>query len=63
VAAIDSPAAGDADIDDLLAAYDAAFAAGTPGDVLPVLASTLEAGISPDAVDRVKALAAPLLGD
>jgi hypothetical protein len=63
VASIDDPPVGDADIDDLLAAYEAAFAAGTPGDVLPVLASTLAAGIHPDAVDRVKALAAPLLGD
>ena len=63
VAAIDDPPLGDAGIDDLVTAHDAAFAAGTPGDVLPVLAGTLEAGVSPDAVDRVKALAAPLLGD
>jgi valyl-tRNA synthetase len=63
VAAIDDPPPGEAGIDDLLAAYDAAFAAGTPGDVIPLLAGLLEQGISPDAVDRVKALAAPLLGD
>ncbi|MEY2475665.1 MAG: valyl-tRNA synthetase [Actinomycetota bacterium] len=63
VAAIDSPPLGDADIEDLLVAYDAAFAAGDPGDVLPVLATTLAAGVTPDAVDRLKALAAPLLGD
>lgn len=63
VAAVDDPPTGEAEIDDLLAAYDAAFAAGTPGDVLPVLAGTLDEGISPDAVDRVRALAAPLLGD
>ncbi|MDQ1372671.1 MAG: valyl-tRNA synthetase [Actinomycetota bacterium] len=63
VAGIDDPPLGAAGIDDVLAAYDAAFAAGTPGDVIPMLAGTLDEGISPDAVDRVKALAAPLLGD
>ena len=63
VGCIDDPPAGEAEIDDLLAAYDTAFAAGTPGDVLPILAGTLAAGISPDAADRVRALAAPLLGD
>jgi valyl-tRNA synthetase len=63
VAAIDDPPIGEAGIEDLLIAYDAAFTAGTPGDVIPLLAGLLEQGISPDAVDRVKALAAPLLGD
>lgn len=63
VAAVDDPPVGESGIDDLLAAYDAAFAAGTPGDVLPVLSGTLDAGVKPDAADRVRALAAPLLGD
>jgi valyl-tRNA synthetase len=63
VACIDDPPAGDTELDDLLVAYDAAFAAGTPGDVVPLLVGILEAGISPDAADRVRALAAPLLGD
>jgi hypothetical protein len=63
VACIDDPPAGETEIDDLLAAYDLAFLSGTPGDVLPILAGTLEAGINRDSADRVRALAAPLLGD
>jgi valyl-tRNA synthetase len=63
VASIDAPPAGDAALDDLLTAYDAAFVAGTPGDVLPVLAGVLDAGVTRDAAARVRGLAAPLLGD
>jgi hypothetical protein len=63
LAALDAPPEGDGDVDALVEAYAAAFAAGIPGSVMPLLASTLEEGINPESADRVRALAAPILGD
>lgn len=63
VEGIDQPAEGEADIDALAAAYDAAFAAGTPAAAVAALAAAVETGVRAGAADRVRALAAPILGD
>jgi valyl-tRNA synthetase len=63
VAAVDDPAEGDADVDALVDAYAAAFAAGTPAIAVGLLDAALHEGIRPSAVDRARALAAPILGD
>jgi valyl-tRNA synthetase len=63
VARVDQPPDGDGDVDALVEAYTVAFVAGVPGDVMPVLAATLDAGVNPESADRVRALAAPILGD
>lgn len=63
VAAVDNPPEGDADVDALVEGYTAAFAAGTPGVAVALLAAALQEGVRPGAADRVRALAAPILGD
>ncbi|HEX9969409.1 MAG TPA: class I tRNA ligase family protein [Acidimicrobiales bacterium] len=63
VAAVDEPADGDADIDALVEGYLAAFAAGTPGVAVTLLATALHQGVRPETADRVRALAAPFLSD
>lgn len=63
VAALDDPPEGEGGIDELVESYGAAFAAGRPGLALALLATALEDGIRASAVDRVRALAAPILGD
>lgn len=63
VAAVDDPPEGDADVDTLVDGYLAAFAAGTPGVAVGLLATALHEGIRPGTADRVRALAAPILGD
>ena len=63
VAAVDAPVDGEADVDALTEAYDHAFSSGTPGVAVHLLGSALDAGVRPEAADRVRALAAPILGD
>nr|MDQ3757706.1 class I tRNA ligase family protein [Actinomycetota bacterium] len=63
VAEVDDPPEGDAEVDSLVEACDAAFAAGTPATALGLLGNALHEGIRPSAADRVRALAAPILGD
>jgi hypothetical protein len=63
VAAVDEPAEGDADVDALAEGYAAAFAAGTPAVAVGLLATALHEGLRPGTADRVRALAAPILGD
>ena len=63
VAAVDDPPAGDTDVDALVEGYLAAFAAGTPGVAVGLLATALHDGLRPGTADRVRALAAPILGD
>jgi valyl-tRNA synthetase len=63
VAEVDDPPEGDVDVDALVEAYDAAFAAGTPATAIGLLDNALHEGIRPSAADRVRALAAPVLGD
>jgi hypothetical protein len=63
LAALDDPPEGESDVDALVEAYATAFAAGIPGSVMPLLASTLDEGINRESADRVRALAAPILGD
>ncbi|HVF75713.1 MAG TPA: class I tRNA ligase family protein [Acidimicrobiales bacterium] len=63
VAAVDDPPEGEADIDALVEGYTAAFAAGTPGVAVGLLAAALQEGVRPAVADRVRALAAPILGD
>jgi valyl-tRNA synthetase len=63
VAEVDEPPEGDADTDALAEACDAAFAAGTPAVAVGLLSRALHEGVRPSAADRVRALAAPILGD
>jgi valyl-tRNA synthetase len=63
VARVDEPPEGTADVDELVEAYTAAFAAGIPGSVMPQFAATLDEGVNPESADRIRALAAPILGD
>ena len=63
VVAVDDPPEGGAGLDALVDAYNAAFAAGIPGSVMPQLAATLDEGVNPESADRIRALAAPILGD
>jgi valyl-tRNA synthetase len=63
VDALDEPPDGDAGIEELVDAYDAAFAAGRPGLAIGLVAAAVEEGVRPSAVDRIRALAAPILGD
>jgi valyl-tRNA synthetase len=63
VAAVDDPPEGEADVDALVEGYLAAFAAGTPGVAVGLLSTALHEGIRPGAADRLRALAAPILGD
>lgn len=63
VADADDPPEGDADVEALVEAYDAAFAAGTPATAIGLLGNALHEGVRPSAADRVRALAAPVLGD
>ena len=63
VAAVDDPPEGDSDVDALVEGYTAAFASGTPGVAVGLLATALHDGVRPGTADRVRALAAPILGD
>lgn len=63
VAALADPPEGDGDLDDFLPLYESAFEAGLPGAALDVLASLVATGVPASSADRVRALAAPLLGD
>lgn len=63
VADVDDPPEGDADVDALAEAYDAAFGAGTPATAIGLLGNALHEGVRPSAADRARALAAPVLGD
>jgi len=63
VVAVAYPPEGEADVDALAEGYAAAFAAGTPGVAVALLAAALQEGIRGAAADRVRALAAPILGD
>jgi valyl-tRNA synthetase len=63
VAAVDEPCEGAADVDALVEGYLGAFAAGTTGVAVGLLATALHEGIRPGTADRVRALAAPILGD
>jgi valyl-tRNA synthetase len=61
VDALRDPVEGDNDVDEFVAAtYDPAFAAGTPGAAVVPLAQLARDGVH--SADRVRALAAPLLG-
>jgi valyl-tRNA synthetase len=61
VEALREPVEGDNDVDDFVAAtYEPAFAAGTPGAAVVPLAQLARDGVH--SADRVRALAAPLLG-
>ena len=59
---IHAPPEGEASVDELQAAWDAAFEAGAPATALATLASTLTTGVERSAATRVLALAAPVLG-
>ena len=63
VAAVDDPPDGDADVDALVESYEAAFAAGTPAVAVGLLDNALHDGVRAGTADRVRALAAPILGD
>ena len=61
VDALREPVEGDHDVDDFVAStYEPAFAAGTPGAAVVPLAQLARDGVH--SADRVRALAAPLLG-
>lgn len=62
-AALADPPEGEGDLDDILPLYESAFDAGLPGGALDVLASLVGTGVPASSADRVRALAAPLLGD
>lgn len=62
-AALAAPPDGDGDVDGIVTLYESSFDAGLPGAALDVLASLVSAGVPASAADRVRALAAPLLGD
>ena len=63
VEAFADPPEGEGDIDAVLPLYESAFDSGLPGVALDVLASLVTGGVPASAADRVRALAAPLLGD
>ena len=63
VKALADPPEGDGAIEDILPLYESAFDSGLPGVALEVLGSLATAGVPASAADRVRALAAPLLGD
>ena len=63
VVAVDDPPDGDSDVDALTEAYESAFNSGTPGVAVHLLGAALDAGVRAEAADRVRALAAPILGD
>lgn len=63
VTALVDPPEGEADVDEILPLYESFFDAGLPGAALDVLASLVTAGVPASASDRVRALAAPLLGN
>ena len=63
VAAVDDPPEGDADVDALTDAYATAFASGTPGIAVHLIGAALDGGVRAEVADRVRALAAPILGD
>ncbi|MBW3669415.1 MAG: class I tRNA ligase family protein [Actinobacteria bacterium] len=63
VAAVDDPPEGERDIDALAEGYTTAFAGGTPGVAVGLLATALHDGVRAGTADRVRALAAPILGD
>lgn len=63
VAAVDDPPEGEADAEALVEGYEAAFAAGTPAVAVGLLEAALQEGVRASTTDRVRALAAPILGD
>ena len=63
VAAVDDPPEGDADVEFLTDAYALAFTSGTPGIAVHMIGAALDGGVRAEAADRVRALAAPILGD
>lgn len=63
VAMVDDPPQGESDVDALVEAYAAAFAAGTASVAVGLLENALYEGVRAGAADRVRALAAPILGD
>jgi hypothetical protein len=56
---LDTPQSGDTDFDSVAAAFEAAFAAGTPAAALPRLEAALGDGVTPGQAERLRALAAP----
>ena len=62
-ARLTDPPEGDADVDALVDAYDAAFAAAAPAQAVPLLIGAMDTGVPATATDRLRALAAPLLGE
>lgn len=62
-AAFVDPPEGDGEIDRVVEPYESAFAAGAPTAALDALASLVDEGVPPSAADRVRALAAPFLGE
>jgi valyl-tRNA synthetase len=63
VSAVDEPPDGDADVDALTEAYEGAFSSGTPSVAVHLLRAALDTGVRAESADRVRALAAPILGD
>lgn len=62
VAAVEEPPEGDADLDVAAATIDDALAAGNVRQALAVLAGLAHDGVRASAADRLRALAAPILG-
>jgi len=63
VAGADELPEGEADVDSLIAAFDTAVACGAIGPAFTVLANALDEGVRLTSADRVRALAASVLGD
>ena len=61
--ALAEPPLGEGDVDEVLPLYESFFEAGLPGAALDVLATLVAGGVPASSADRVRALAAPLLGD
>lgn len=62
IEAMEHPAEGEADVDALADACESAYQAGRPGQVVVLLTGALAEGVSPGSLDRVRALAAPVVG-
>ena len=63
LSALTDPPEGEGDVDEILPLYEAAFDSGLPGLALDLLSSLVTGGVPASAADRVRALAAPLIGD
>jgi hypothetical protein len=60
---IESGRPGAGDIETVVAGYEEALTAGTPGPAVALLAVAASTGVPPASAGRLRALAAPLLGD